>query len=134
MQRTVHPAHEAVFANCPPDARNDYWSVAESEWSTDVLVRNEADVLPLTEQLVRASILTHGPGDVLRFMGRTTRADGFPRASAVSRKLSLLRAHQLPPPVHHLFLPTTPTPQHEKSNTHHKHPEYSTDLRTLALD
>ena len=80
-QRAVHPAQETLFANCPPDARNDYWSVAESEWSTDVLFRHGADVLPLTEQLVRASLLAHGPGDVLRFMGRTTRADGFPRAS-----------------------------------------------------
>ena len=55
--------------------------VAESEWSTDVLFRNEADVLPLTEQLLRVGILAHGPGDVLRFIGRTSRIDGFPRAS-----------------------------------------------------
>ena len=80
LVRQVHPAHESIFANCPEHARDDYWSVAESEWASDVLFHDPADVLPLAERLAAYSLRVHGPGDVMRFLGRTVRADGLPRA------------------------------------------------------
>lgn len=79
--RQVHPAHESIFANCPEPARDDYWSAAESEWASDVLFRDPADVLPLAERLAAYSLRVPGPGDVMRFLGRTVRADGLPRTS-----------------------------------------------------
>jgi len=79
--RQVHPAHESIFANCPEHARDYYWSAAESEWASDVLFRDPDDVLPLAERLAAFSLRVHGPGDVMRFLGRTVRADGLPRAS-----------------------------------------------------
>ncbi len=81
LARQVHPAHESIFANCPTHARDYYWTVAESEWASDILFRDPADVLPVCERLAAYSMSVHGPGDVMRFFGRTTRADGRPRAS-----------------------------------------------------
>lgn len=81
LVKQVHPAHESIFANCPEHARDYYWSVAESEWASDVLFRDPADVLPLAERLASYSLRTHGPGDVMRFLGRTVRANGLPRSS-----------------------------------------------------
>lgn len=81
LRGIVHPAHDLLFANCPPEARQYYWSMSESEWSSDLLLKNPHDAERLTEQLVRGSILTHGVGDILRFMGRPRCADGLPRVS-----------------------------------------------------
>jgi len=81
LARQVHPAHESIFANCPTHARNYYWTVAESEWASDVLFRDPADVWPLCERLAAYSMSVHGPADVMRFFGRSVRADGQPRAS-----------------------------------------------------
>lgn len=81
LRGIVHPAHEALFANCPEVARQYYWSAAESEWSSDVLLKDPADARRLIEPLVRGSILAHGPEDILRFMGRPSCADGLPRSN-----------------------------------------------------
>lgn len=80
LARQVHPAHEGIFANCPAHARDYYWTVAESEWASDILFRDPAEVLPLCERLAAYSMSVHGAGDVMRFFGRTVRADGRPRA------------------------------------------------------
>jgi hypothetical protein len=77
----VHPAHEAIFANCPEHCRDYYWSVAESEWASDVLFRDPREVLPLCERLAAYSLRVHGAADVMRFFGRKLRADGRPRAN-----------------------------------------------------
>jgi hypothetical protein len=81
LARQVHPAHETIFAKCPEHARNYYWSIAETEWASDVLFRDPADVLPVCERLASHSLRVHGPADVMRFLGRTVRSDGLPRAS-----------------------------------------------------
>jgi hypothetical protein len=81
LARRVHPAHEAIFANCPEPARQYYWSAAETEWASDLLFRDPHQVLPLAERLVSHSMRVHGAGDVMRFLGRTVRQDGMPRAS-----------------------------------------------------
>src|SRR6185503_9987738 len=51
------------------------------EWATDVLFRHRADVLPIAKRLAAASLRLHGPAEVMRFLGRTARADGLPRSS-----------------------------------------------------
>ena len=63
----VHPAHETIFANCPEHARNYYWTVAESEWASDILFRDPSEVFPICEHLARHSLRVHGPADVMRF-------------------------------------------------------------------
>ena len=80
LARQVHPAHDSIFANCPTHARNYYWTVAESEWASDILFHDPNDVLPLLKRLAAYSMSVHGPGDVLRFFGKRVRADGQPRA------------------------------------------------------
>ena len=67
LRRLAHPAHEAVFANCPEHARHYYWSLAESEWASDLLFHDPRDVLPLCERLVSYSLRVHGAGQVMRF-------------------------------------------------------------------
>lgn len=81
LLRLVHPAHESIFANCPAHARNYYWTVAESEWASDLLFRDPNEVQPLCERLAAHSMSVHGPGDVMRFFGRTVHSNGRPRAS-----------------------------------------------------
>ncbi len=81
LRRLVHPAHETIFANCPPDARGYYWSTAESEWASDVLFQEPAEVLPLAERLVGQSMRVHGAGDVMRFLGRTVTSRGLPHGN-----------------------------------------------------
>ncbi len=62
LVRRVHPAHETIFANCPESIRDYYWTAAESEWASDVLFRDPAEVLPLAERLAAYSMRAHGPG------------------------------------------------------------------------
>ena len=81
LAQRVHPAHETVFANCPAEARQYYWSAAETEWASDLLFRDPDQVWPVAERLVSQSIRAHGPGSVMRFLGRTVRKDDLPRAS-----------------------------------------------------
>lgn len=81
LRREVHPAHETVFQNCPEHCRGYYWSVAESEWASDLLFRNPAHVLPVCERLVVQSMRVHGAGHVMRFLGRRVRKDGMPRVT-----------------------------------------------------
>ena len=81
LARQVHPAHDTIFANCPEHVRDYYWSVAESEWASDVLFRDPREVLPLCERLAAYSLRVHGAADVMRFFGRQLRADGQPKAN-----------------------------------------------------
>lgn len=79
LRRLAHPAHEAIFAGCPREVRNYYWTAAETEWATDLLFRRPGDVLPLCERMAAHTLRVHGVGDVMRFLGRTVRKDGMPR-------------------------------------------------------
>lgn len=54
LRRCVHPAHELLFEHCPEAAREYYWSASETEWSSDLLLKDPADAPRLIEQLVRA--------------------------------------------------------------------------------
>lgn len=81
LRRMAHPAHESIFANCPEHARDYYWTLAQSEWASDLLFRDPAEVLPVAERLAAHSLRVHGVGDMLRFLAKPVRADGQPRAS-----------------------------------------------------
>jgi hypothetical protein len=67
LRRSLNPAHEAICAKMPLAY---YWSVDQSEWASDVMFRSRRDLGELYPLLVRHSITTYGPGDVLRFLGR----------------------------------------------------------------
>src|SRR5262249_27348491 len=76
LAAALNPAHDQIFARFPV---RYYWSVPQSEWSSDVLFRSRADLLALYPRLVRHAITTFGAADVLRFLGRKlTAAGGVP--------------------------------------------------------
>lgn len=80
LRRQVHPAHEAIFAACPVGASDYYWTAPETEWASDILFRDPREVLPLCERMAAYTLRVHGVADVMRFLGRTVRQDGMPRA------------------------------------------------------
>jgi hypothetical protein len=63
----LNPIHDSIFAHYPTQY---YWSLTQSEWSSDVLFRSRADLLALYPRLVRHAITTYGASDILRFLGR----------------------------------------------------------------
>jgi hypothetical protein len=67
LAATLNPIHDSIFAQYPTAY---YWSVAQSEWSSDVLFRTRADLLAIYPRLVRHAITTFGAVDILRFLGR----------------------------------------------------------------
>jgi hypothetical protein len=76
LAAALNPTHDQIFARFPV---RYYWSVPQSEWSSDVLFRSRADLLALYPRLVRHAITTFGATDVLRFLGRKlTAAGGVP--------------------------------------------------------
>jgi hypothetical protein len=67
LARQANPAHDTLFARRPMDY---YWSVEQSEWASDVLFRDPADLARLYPQLVHHDIEHLSCADVLRFLGR----------------------------------------------------------------
>ncbi len=53
LARHANPAHDTLFARHPMDY---YWSVEQSEWASDVLFRDPADLARLYPQLVHHGI------------------------------------------------------------------------------
>jgi hypothetical protein len=79
----VNPAARKVLAYHPPGRAPEpmeyYWSVIQSEVATDIVWKSREALQPLYRRLVRDGITLHGPGDVLRYFGRRTNADGSVR-------------------------------------------------------
>jgi hypothetical protein len=73
LAASLNPMHNTMFARYPTQY---YWSVAQSEWSSDVLFRTRADLQGLYPRLVRHAITTYGAADVLRFLGHKLTAAG----------------------------------------------------------
>jgi hypothetical protein len=69
----LNPAHATIFAK--PSLRY-YWSVADSEWASDVMFRSRAALEQVYPQLVRYAITTFGTADVLRFFGQPVPCSG----------------------------------------------------------
>jgi hypothetical protein len=69
----VNPIHQPHFQDYGLDY---YWSVYQSEWASDVMFRDAADLARLYPRLARHGIETFDSGDVMRFLGRYVPADG----------------------------------------------------------
>jgi len=69
----LNPAHGDIFAKVP---LRYHWSVAESEWASDVMFTSRAALEKVYPQLVRYAITTFGTADVLRFFGQPVSCSG----------------------------------------------------------
>ena len=73
LAETLNPVHAEIFARSPV---RYYWSVAESEWASDVMFRDRAALTAVYNDLVRYGITTFGPTSVLRFFGQAVPLSG----------------------------------------------------------
>ncbi len=71
--RDIHPAHPGILGRLPVAY---YWSVFQSEWASDYLFRQRADLERLYPQWLRHAMLTYKSADVIRFLGRAVPASG----------------------------------------------------------
>jgi hypothetical protein len=62
-----HPLHPEITR---PIARDYYWTVAESEYATDVMFRDRPSLERIYPALVHHAVMSFGSEQVLRFMGR----------------------------------------------------------------
>jgi hypothetical protein len=69
----LNPLQEEIFDQFPADY---YWSVAESEWATDVGLRGGVELRKLFPQLVEHGMLHFSSSDVLRLLGHPVTAQG----------------------------------------------------------
>lgn len=69
----LNPIHDDIFAKC---RCRYYWSVAESEWASDVMFASRAALEKVYPQLLRYAITTFGAADVLRFFGKPVPSSG----------------------------------------------------------
>lgn len=63
-----HPLHREITR---PIERDYYWTVAESEYATDVMFRDRAALERIYPALVHHAVMSFGSEQVLRFMGRS---------------------------------------------------------------
>jgi hypothetical protein len=66
----IHPLHPALLGAMPVDY---YWSVHQSEWATDLLLRSRADLERLYPKLVRYALTECPSACVMRFLGKKVR-------------------------------------------------------------
>lgn len=67
IARTLNPLHRKIFKPWPMDY---YWSVFQSEWATDLLFEEPADLARLYPRWTRHAMLHFHSHDVMRFLGR----------------------------------------------------------------
>ena len=70
----LNPHHHEMFADFP--SAEYYWSVAESEWATDVGFRGNEELQRLTPMLVEHAMTELASPDVMRFLGHKVTAKG----------------------------------------------------------
>jgi hypothetical protein len=73
LAEAVNPIHHDLFANFPCPY---YWSVADSEWASDVMFRSRAALEEVYPRLVRYAVTTFDAVEVLRFLGQPVPASG----------------------------------------------------------
>jgi len=73
IARQLNPLHEEIFAGFPAEY---YWSVAESEWATDVGFRGGVELKRLFPLLVEHGMLHFSSADVMHFLGHRVTAQG----------------------------------------------------------
>ena len=67
IARTLNPLHREIFKPWPMDY---YWSVYQSEWATDLLFEDPAELARLYPLWTRHALLHFHSPDVMRFLGR----------------------------------------------------------------
>ena len=65
--KLCHPLHPEI---CRPIGASYYWTVAESEYATDVMFKQQADLQAVYPAMVHHSIMSFGSQQVLRFLQR----------------------------------------------------------------
>ncbi len=73
LAAALNPAHGDIFAKHPC---HYYWSVADSEWATDVMFRSRSALEAVYPRLLHYAITTFATVDVLRFLGQPVPASG----------------------------------------------------------
>lgn len=73
IARQLNPLHGEIFAGLPVDY---YWSVAESEWATDVGFRGGVELQRLYPLLVEHGMTSFSSPDVLKFLGHKLTPQG----------------------------------------------------------
>lgn len=73
LAQAVNPLHQDIFANFPC---RYYWSVADSEWASDILFRSRGALEEVYSPLVRYGVTTFDAVEVLRFLGKPVPASG----------------------------------------------------------
>ncbi len=69
----LNPVHESLFERYPSAY---YWTCYQSEWTTDVVFREEAFLKRLMSLLVRHGTLSFSSADVMRYFGRKVNQSG----------------------------------------------------------
>jgi hypothetical protein len=78
LMREVNPAFQEISRGC---GMGYYWSLEESEWASDIMFREQAELTGLYGRLIRHGIESLGSSEVLRFLGHKVRADGQPHGN-----------------------------------------------------
>jgi hypothetical protein len=66
----LNPIRRTMFGKLKDIHLPYYWSVAQSEWATDILFRSPDALAELYPRLVRHAITSFGSPDVMRFLGQ----------------------------------------------------------------
>lgn len=78
-----HPQHQRLHDLLPVDY---YWTVAQSEYATDVMFRDRAALQAVYPRLVHHSITHLGTSDVLRFLARARPGESEVQSSRLTRE------------------------------------------------
>jgi hypothetical protein len=73
LASSLNPIHDTILARYPTEY---YWSVAQSEWASDVMFRSRADLEALYPRWIRYALTSFHAVDILRFLGRHIRPQG----------------------------------------------------------
>jgi hypothetical protein len=72
----LNPIRDTMFGRLNGIHLPYYWSVAQSEWATDILFRSPDALAQLYPRLVRHAITSFGSPEVMRFLGNKTATEG----------------------------------------------------------
>lgn len=84
----VNPAFAALRGDA---AMGYYWSLDESEWASDIMFKDQAELSGLHAGWIRHGMISLGSSDVLRFLGHKVRADGQPHGNFAGEVTSDLK-------------------------------------------
>lgn len=89
LTRQTHPLHRELFGELP---QTYYWSVAQSEWATDVMFRDPESLAELYPRLIRHGMTAFSSPEVMRFLGHNVPAHGGVRGNFKGEVMTDLRS------------------------------------------